>query len=43
MGLRHISDYVYNAMAKKSLRIFIRLKKLANITTVSESNKYLHN
>ena len=37
MGLRHISDYVYNAMAEKSLRIFIRLKKLANITTVSES------
>lgn len=37
MGLRHISGYGYNALAEKNLRIFIRFKKLANITIVSES------
>ena len=37
MGLRCFLDYVYYTLAEKNLKVFIRLKKSANIVIVPES------
>ena len=40
MGLRYFPDYMCYTLAEKNLKIFIRLKKSANISIVPESIIY---